>query len=202
MRQSPLRHPLAVLRQLIGLRQDELGQLCDCSARTIQAVELLKLPLSESLALRIAQATGVSVGWLLDGKPEEPPIRDSQAIADSREHGYTYEVFEAHRAWVEVEEKAAAGKGRVNTPEQILAGLDGDLRLEKQDAELLERCKDALQRTRCREGSSIVRWRMGKFFDQLVEEFIDQKAPATKRSAKAGNQSKTQKSTKKKARLR
>ena len=73
MRASPFRHPLAFLRHIAGLNQSELADLCGCSNRTIQAVELLKLPLSTKLAMKIADATGVNVAWLLDGDLENVP---------------------------------------------------------------------------------------------------------------------------------
>ena len=72
MRPSPLRHPLAVLRYIIGLGQQDLADLCGCSRPTIQAVELLKLRLSKNLAIKIADATGVNVAWLLDSNPNVP----------------------------------------------------------------------------------------------------------------------------------
>jgi transcriptional regulator with XRE-family HTH domain len=73
MRPSPLRHPLAVLRQLIGLRQKELAQLLGKSTPTVQAIELGKLKLSEDLAAKIEEETGVSADWLLNGEAARPP---------------------------------------------------------------------------------------------------------------------------------
>ena len=72
MRPSPLRHPVAVLRNLIGLGQKELAQLVGKSASTIQAIELGKLRLSEELAAKIEQETGVSSDWLLAGDVNRP----------------------------------------------------------------------------------------------------------------------------------
>src|SRR5262249_44490509 len=67
MRPSPLRHTLAILRTTIGLTQKELADLVGRAPRTIQAIELKHLPLSEELALRIASETGVDESWLLQG---------------------------------------------------------------------------------------------------------------------------------------
>jgi transcriptional regulator with XRE-family HTH domain len=72
MRHSPLRHPLAVLRQIIGLGQKELAQRVGKSTSTIQAIELGKLKLSEDLAAKIEEQTGVNSLWLLYGDPTNP----------------------------------------------------------------------------------------------------------------------------------
>lgn len=87
MRPSPLRHPVAVLRKIIGLGQKELANLCGCSPRTIQAVELKQLALSEDLATRIEATTGANVAWLLAGDPSAPPL-------DSLNMGYEKAAFE------------------------------------------------------------------------------------------------------------
>jgi transcriptional regulator with XRE-family HTH domain len=73
MRQSPLRHRLAILRTTIGLTQKELAALVGCSTPTIQAVELGKLKLSEGLAERIALQTGIALPWLLGATPDPTP---------------------------------------------------------------------------------------------------------------------------------
>ena len=72
MRPSPLRHPLAVLRQLIGISQKEMADHVDRTPATIQAIELKKLNLSEDLAAKIEEETGVSAAWLLAGDVTRP----------------------------------------------------------------------------------------------------------------------------------
>ena len=74
MRPSPQRHPLAVLRTLIGFTQKEMAQILECSTATVQAVELGKLRLSERLAQQTVLVTGVSLDWLLAGDVEKPPL--------------------------------------------------------------------------------------------------------------------------------
>lgn len=92
MRISPQRHTLAVLRLTIGLTQKEMAALVGCSRPTIQEIELGKgLKLSESLAEKIRQATGIGLKWLLSGDPSQP------AVADNGEP-YTKETFERWRA--------------------------------------------------------------------------------------------------------
>lgn len=73
MRRSPLKHPLAVLRTMLGLSQEELGNEIDLSRPTIQAIELGKLRLTEENALKIQEATGVAMDWLLAGDVASEP---------------------------------------------------------------------------------------------------------------------------------
>ena len=73
MRRSPLRHPLAILRTTIGLTQKEMADLVDRTPSTIQSVELGKLPLSEDLAMLIAEE--LECDWkriLLEFAPVDP----------------------------------------------------------------------------------------------------------------------------------
>lgn len=71
-------HVLAYVRQAIGLTQAELGTLIGSAAPTIQAIELGKLPLSEDLAFRINEVTGVKAEWLLDNQLGDPPPSPSE----------------------------------------------------------------------------------------------------------------------------
>lgn len=103
MRPSPLRHPLAVLRQIIGISQGELAVLVGKSRATIQAVELRKLNLSEELGLKIALETGVSARWLLDGDPAVAPWVDS-LLGPQKFSKETFERRRANRADAESEE--------------------------------------------------------------------------------------------------
>src|SRR6266851_1295882 len=91
MRPSALRHPLAVLRQIINLTQKEMSDLAGCSCATVQAVELEKLKLSEKLAQRISYQTGVDPGWLLANDVAREPTRGDGTP-------FTKESFEMARA--------------------------------------------------------------------------------------------------------
>lgn len=75
MRPSQLKHPVAVLRKIIGLGQKELADLIGCSISTLQSIELgpERLALSAELAQKIAEQTGVSVQWLAKGDPSVRP---------------------------------------------------------------------------------------------------------------------------------
>jgi transcriptional regulator with XRE-family HTH domain len=53
-----------VLREILGLTQKQLGQLIGSSRPTIQAIELGQLRLSDHIAHRISEKTGISVHWL------------------------------------------------------------------------------------------------------------------------------------------
>ena len=91
MRPSPLRHPLAVLRQVIGISQKELADIIGRSSSAIQAIELRKLNLSEDLAAKIEEATGVSANWLLSGDVNRP-------IENSLGASYLKDDYELARA--------------------------------------------------------------------------------------------------------
>ena len=66
---------LAILRERLGhLTQKELAAYAGTSTWTIQAIELEKLQLSQSLAFRISQATGVDYGWLTKNDLSRPPV--------------------------------------------------------------------------------------------------------------------------------
>ena len=71
-------HVIAYVRQSLNLTQSELGALAGSSAPTIQALELGKLPLSEDLALRLNEATGVRSQWLLANDLGNPPPSPSE----------------------------------------------------------------------------------------------------------------------------
>jgi transcriptional regulator with XRE-family HTH domain len=90
MRQSPKRHPLAILRLTLGLTQKEMAGIAGTAAITIKSIESGQRPLKEQLAEHIAAITGVQLYWLLAGDPREP------IIAENGEP-YTRELFESNR---------------------------------------------------------------------------------------------------------
>ena len=91
MRQSPLRHTLAVLRKTIGpeMTQKELARLANRSVVTIQKIELCRPghTLSEGLAHEIAARVGVSFDWLMRNNVKVRPV-------DKFGDPYTRETFE------------------------------------------------------------------------------------------------------------
>src|SRR5688500_18458436 len=74
MRRSALTHPLAVLRTELGLGQKEFGEKVGRHWRTIQSIELGKLPLSAKLAERISLETEVHMDWLMGGNADAQMI--------------------------------------------------------------------------------------------------------------------------------
>ena len=91
MRPSPFRHALAVLRTTVGLTQKEMAALAECSAPTIQAIELGKLNLSERLGGLIAVRTGIDLKWLMTNDVNAPPVTTYGLP-------YTKQTFEEARA--------------------------------------------------------------------------------------------------------
>src|SRR5262245_24785382 len=72
MKRLKHKHNLARLRAYLNLRQKEMGALVGYSMRAIQSVENRTLALSEPLARRISNATGISVDWLLENDLKAP----------------------------------------------------------------------------------------------------------------------------------
>jgi len=83
-------HPLAVLRRLIGKTQPQMATMLDCSAATIQSIEVRRLKLSEKLAQKISRRTDIHPGWLLKGDPLAPPV-------DTTGAPYAQETFERNQ---------------------------------------------------------------------------------------------------------
>lgn len=95
MRHSSKKHVLAILRDVIGIKQDGMHEIIGCSLSTVVQIEAVTgkrpLRLSEKLAKRISHQTGVSVSWLLENDTSKPPVTiDGEA--------YTREVFERKQA--------------------------------------------------------------------------------------------------------
>jgi transcriptional regulator with XRE-family HTH domain len=91
MRRSPGRHTLAVLRLTIGLGQEAMAKLCDCSKSAIQRVELGLMPLSAKLGAKVAIQTGIRIGWLITNDVEAP-------LVDNFGETYTKSTYERVRA--------------------------------------------------------------------------------------------------------
>jgi transcriptional regulator with XRE-family HTH domain len=191
MRNSPLRHPLAILRIAIGLTQKQMAELVQRSARTIQAVELGQLPLSEDLALVVAQATGIDAGWLLEKNPATPPRKGlTAAHAGDTEGVYTRKDYELHRSIMEApvatakEAEAAVrsaakktfkigGQDHVNIPASVTKRA---LIIAKQDAQktqdklIVEAVDKLLAQTTAIAASDLIRWKIRQFIQTLADE--------------------------------
>jgi len=105
MRKSSERHPLAILRRIIGLSQPEFAELTGISESTVAKIESLRLPLSEENALLIESETGCSAQWLKTGDVTQPPVTSFSVnkVKDGEkdwftDKPFTLEVFQWHRA--------------------------------------------------------------------------------------------------------
>jgi transcriptional regulator with XRE-family HTH domain len=65
---------LAVLRTLLGFQVKEFNSIAGCSESYVQSIELGRRPLTDDRALAVSLKTGVSIEWLLNGHPTEPPV--------------------------------------------------------------------------------------------------------------------------------
>lgn len=116
-RESPVRHPLAALRAEIGLSQDQMAELLGVSRKTVQAVELGNLKLSDSLANRIVKETWISPDWLMGGDLTKPMVSCHDAPFDRG----TFELAQAWKtATAEEAEKEAKERQVLNSIAQLL----------------------------------------------------------------------------------
>jgi transcriptional regulator with XRE-family HTH domain len=125
MAKSELLTKVAILRAAIGISMKEFAELTGRTFYTWKALEAGRLKLSEDLAGRIAEATGVSLAWLLDDSIKGPPFdRNGERVTPQR--------FEDHRAMVtagwkivsrELKEEHAAIQGR--RLDSILKNIEG-----------------------------------------------------------------------------
>lgn len=191
MRISPRRHTLATLRIAIGLTQKEMATLVQRSPRTIQAIELGQLPLSEDLGVLIAEATGVDFGWLMEGDPHEPPRKGMTAMGMGYggTGNYGRPEFEFHRAFLQSpvasseEMKAsyqATLKSKANGDKIItmpLPVLKKALLAKKRelmqsnDSIMMRKLKAILDQTITAETGDLIRWKIGEFLQSLGSEY-------------------------------
>ncbi len=187
MQRSPLLHPLAILRKIVGLTQKEMGDLVNRAARTIQSIELNKLPLTEELALRIAEATGVDEAWLFAGDPSVPPQKGVTLFNTGRGDGeYTKADYEFYRAYVETKlwddktfaatlKKAQAEGKQAEVVELMETKVDLMARqqwfVENADQILITEFQLILAETKLTDNQRLARWKIRRFLDDLAKEF-------------------------------
>ncbi len=188
MRRSPLSHPLAVLRTTIGLTQKEMGALVNRAARTIQSIELRKMPLTEELALRIAEATGVDEAWLFAGDPDTPPRKGLTLLQLGRGRGiYSKADYEYQRAYLEtpivtkdqlqeaIQKAESKGSDEIDVP---ALGLHKSAVRKRQkeiidliDRDLTNRFGFILAQTRLSDDMRLVRWKLRRILEDVSREF-------------------------------
>jgi len=197
MQRSPLLHALAILRKTVGLTQKEMGDLVNRAARTIQSIELNKLPLTEELALRIAEATGVDESWLFAGDPSVPPRKGVTLLAAGKGDGvYTKADYQYYRAyvetklwdeteWAETLKKAEAKGNKTEVAKLALEKLDIMARqkamTDLMDQALFAELQLILVETKLNENMRLARWKIRRCLDDLASEFSI-KIPKLKRS--------------------
>jgi len=76
MRTSSRKTTAAVLRDIIGIKVPEWAEILNRSPHSVNALETGRLKLSEGLAMQMHYETGISIKWLLDGKPKASPIAE------------------------------------------------------------------------------------------------------------------------------
>ena len=179
MKPSPLRHPLAILRTMIGLNQTEMAELCGCSSQSIQSVELLRMRLTVKMATKISKATAISLEWLLDGAPEAPARKDPYVPAAGgflgTEQTYSKETFENYRAILEATRTGGKMKlGRTlvsqnpnDLPKREFYKADplqlGRQEIERSDKLLIKFCGNLLQATLNHRQGLVLRWHLKNF---------------------------------------
>ena len=166
-----------------------MADLVDRTPSTIQSVELGKLPLSEDLAMLIAEATGVDPGWLLEGNPAVPPRKGPTAMGMGSGTGvYGRAEFEFHRAFLEspvasAEEleatykaalkSSAAGEKLVTMPlpvmKRAMLAKKKEM-LEVLDYVMVRNLKSVLDQTVTSEAGDLVRWKIRQFLQTLAED--------------------------------
>ncbi|MCH7227237.1 helix-turn-helix domain-containing protein [Haloferula sp. A504] len=90
-------HPVAVLRNALGIDRESFAQQISSSKGTIQAVELYGRTLLTEEAVAISSAYGVSASWLMAGDPGAP-IRDCNEMLV--EHWPKWQGEEKYSEWV------------------------------------------------------------------------------------------------------
>jgi len=67
---------LAIVRKEIGYTQAQFGELIGRAWPTVHAIERGKLRLTEEVAQKASEETGVSLKWLLEDDPQTPPYSE------------------------------------------------------------------------------------------------------------------------------
>ena len=91
MRTSSQRTTTAVLRVILGIKDNDMAELIGCGRTTIHSLESGRLKLSEGMARRMLHETHISPQWLLAGNAEAPPVSAGGAP-------YTRATFERAQA--------------------------------------------------------------------------------------------------------
>ena len=147
MRKSLLQHNVARLRLICGEKQSGFAELTKVKLKTLQKIETDKLGLSEEMARRIANATGIDVHWLLENDTKAQPVTVNGYV-------YTKRDFDAVQA--------ANVRGEQEFVVQMLS--DYQASFYGQIAAIL------LAAAKAREAETVV-WKMGKLLAEVRREY-------------------------------
>jgi len=156
------------------------------------------MPLTDELALRIAEATGVDEAWRAEGNPNIPPHKGLTLIQTGKGEGeYTKADYEFYRAYVETKlwddkafeatlKKAKAEGKQAEVVELIEAKVDLMAKqqwfIENADKQLVAEFQLILAETKLNDNLRIARWKIRRFLDDLAKELAI-KIPKLKASA-------------------
>ena len=161
MQPSPLKHVLAIVRTTVGLTQKELAAVLGCSVPTIQSIELGRLKLSEGLAQRVVENTGVDLACLLHNDPSQP-------VLDQTGQPYTRAEFDRWQA-----NKAFSQDHAHSLPEEV-----GDYMLLwslfKRHVRLLA---ETLAHAYTRNQSRLFAYKCNLALKQLADQFLADRTP-------------------------
>jgi transcriptional regulator with XRE-family HTH domain len=102
--QSTKKTTVAVLRTQMGISAEAFAELIGKSLGAVNSLETGRLALSEETADTIYEQTGVSLEWLLEGKPDEAPYWFDHV--DGRKRPWTKEMFEQIQAHKDIDHSA------------------------------------------------------------------------------------------------
>ncbi len=147
MRLSPKRHNVARLRLFLKLGQKELADIAGCSHDTIRSVELGRLNLSEGLALKISNETGIASDWLLENDLKAPLIATDYGA-------FTIALYNKTRTDREM---------GIPSPNEAMSFMLSDTRAIVFYAWM----RAIFHQTR---GADVAIWKTGKFLEKLASE--------------------------------
>ena len=145
-----------MLRLTLGLSVKEFAALIGKSISAVTSLETGRLVLSEETAFKIAEETGVSIDWLLEGNAKQKPyVRTSP---DRSKEPYKKEYFENVQSWRKHRDRSpnSYAKPQVRLW-PALAAIGDWLSVYHKAVETGE--------------ADLVRYLMRKFLDSLVERF-------------------------------
>ncbi len=148
MRHSSEKHNVARLRVVLGEKQDAFAKLIGCSVQAVQSIETGRLKLSEEMARRISDATGVHLRWLLDND------LDAEIVGSPDGRPFTKSDFEHRQALKKIGSN------------EFMQFMIGDYA-----AAFYGQIRAMLSSAVKRDSAEIATWKVAKFLDDCRNEF-------------------------------